>query len=82
MSNIIEKKLSELSVGDKFKLKYDLIRTAGGFSYKVQKSDKVFEVFKVNKTTIQTVCGIAFKFASAGKHWRSQYDNGTVEIIK
>ena len=78
----MEKLLSQLTVGDKFKLKYDLIRTAGGFSYKVQKSDRVFEVFKVNKTTIQTVCGIAFKFASKGNHWRLQYNNGSVEIIK
>lgn len=78
----MEKLLSQLTVGDKFKLKYELIRTAGGFSYKVQKSDRVFEVSKVNRTTIQTLCGIAFKFASKGKHWRSQYNNGAVEIIK
>ena len=77
----MEKILSQLTVGDKFTLKYDLIRTEGGFSYKVKKSDRVYEVARVNKMTIKTECGINFKFASTSKHWRSKFDNGSVTLI-
>lgn len=78
----MEKTLSQLTVGDSFTLKYDLIRTEGGFSYKVKKSDRVYKVSKVNRMTIKTECGVNFKFASAGTHWRSNYDNGSVQLVK
>jgi uncharacterized protein YjhX (UPF0386 family) len=77
--------LSQLKIGNKFKLKSIAHNTIGGFIYKIKPNqDIVYEVVKDNKTTklVKDNSGKLYNLKFKGtNHWRSVAENSLIELI-